>query len=662
MQWMESQVDLPPLPARPPLSPAVSPQANFPSLTAHPLSHLPQLESIGDFETLIRSLRNHVQSDPRGTFADPWVKHWCARRFRNLLIREAARDARAVSVATIKAEDGTNIDGRCAEHKVSERFLKGSGPVEWMWAVEEGPAREHEVSDDRLLARREAQRLRDGYPPLPPVVFPDGTELREQNIVAAATTSAHDGQVGPTSSVSVANMKQEAIKAANAATAKARQAAQRQLDVVDVAARKRMGALIGRFKSRSSSGELSLSPSSLSGETITQSFTSTSMNANQDAIQFDEIATSLTAMTGPSSLSRHSRTRADASLPRVTITFCPGLLNGLIPVRAFAPAFSLLSARLSPIPPSILRVDAHPLRSSTQNIPDYVTAFDQGRGLDAEGNPVINPDHAKSKTMCLTYSKGSPDLLEFLCARPDAADRVAALVVWAGAVYGSFAADGAYTMAKKLMPEAAEKALQDELSQNSAVRDSQLSTTPTPPSVNSPTDGLPSSSDSGALGKTLLPLLCPLPLRPLATFPRTDQSRPLAALASVTTAVRGDFMSSPPLRSLLARTTFPIFCVTGSTSKEDVPYFQTRAYKDLLQYGPNNDMQLVTEQSLVAPEASPLTIHLAIVNANHWDMAFEAFPSGMRAGSKCFEHLFPSAAGLAAMVGLVGELGLFTAV
>ena len=55
---------------------------------------------------------------------------------------------------------------------------------------------------------------------------------------------------------------------------------------------------------------------------------------------------------------------------------------------------------------------------------------------------------------------------------------------------------------------------------------------------------------------------------------------------------------------------------------------------------------------------TPLTTHLAVLHANHWDLSFGSFPMSMTLGSRKLVHPFPKAAALQAMLTLVEELGL----
>ena len=69
----------------------------------------------------------------------------------------------------------------------------------------------------------------------------------------------------------------------------------------------------------------------------------------------------------------------------------------------------------------------------------------------------------------------------------------------------------------------------------------------------------------------------------------------------------------------------------------------------------NNDMQVTQQAALLH---TPLSSHVAVLAANHWDISFGPFPASMTLGSTKLQHPFPKKAGLMAMLSLVEELGL----
>ena len=69
----------------------------------------------------------------------------------------------------------------------------------------------------------------------------------------------------------------------------------------------------------------------------------------------------------------------------------------------------------------------------------------------------------------------------------------------------------------------------------------------------------------------------------------------------------------------------------------------------------NNDMQVTQGMALLH---TPLSTHLAVLHANHWDISFGTFPITMTLGSRKLVHHFPKQAAMTAMLALVREIGL----
>ncbi|KAI9013337.1 hypothetical protein BC832DRAFT_549415 [Gaertneriomyces semiglobifer] len=431
---------------------------------------LPFLEQRGEYELLITSLRNLVQADRR-IFTHPFVKHWCARRWRNFFIAEAAKDETAVRVATFGnwLHNAVGLgDTRSPQQKVAERFLKcshgiGTGPDEWIYAVGDGT----EWSE-------EAQRLRHGARALPEPQLPE------------------------------------------------------------------------------------------------------------------EFA------------------------KKTGLTFCPGLLNGLIPIRAFGESLPYIEDKYGV---EVTRVDAHPLRSCRANFVDYLKTFKAGIGLDAIGDHRISPLFTSKNQICIGYSKGTPDLFEFLVEHPEYKSKINAIFSYGGAIYGSYIADPVHKMFQSL-----------------------------------PVSGMP------AILK-LVDLLCPIiDLRKLRALSRVSDIKITDALQDLTTTSRVKFMNQHKEEFTTAKGwDIPVFCVSGSTVVDEVPYFHSTLTRLVSKYDNNNDMQLTTQQAVLD---SDMSIHLGVVNANHWDMAFSEFPTVLKAGSFKFKHLFPKRASAVAMFLLSAELGL----
>ena len=95
-------------------------------------NELKDLEQQGHYVELISVLKAHMTHNKR-TFADPYVKEWVGKRWRNLFIQEAVHDKHAVKVATKKL--GLGKDKRSVEQKIAERFLKGEQLTEWAIAM-----------------------------------------------------------------------------------------------------------------------------------------------------------------------------------------------------------------------------------------------------------------------------------------------------------------------------------------------------------------------------------------------------------------------------------------------------------------------------------------------------------------------------------------------
>jgi hypothetical protein len=296
----------------------------------------------------------------------------------------------------------------------------------------------------------------------------------------------------------------------------------------------------------------------------------------------------------------------------VTLVFCPGLVNGLLPAGAFETVFPALEKEYGW---RFLRADAHPLRGCDANVDDLLATLEQGHGLDASNRP-IPPEEQRppGDVFLLGYSKGTADALTVLATHPEVAPRVRALVAWAGAAGGSFLADDIYESVKDL-----------ELDLGTGIE--------------------------AALG-TVLKLIAPV-LGMDAMTARLEETDFKGAVRDLTTAVRGEFMraNGPALDAL----DIPFFHVTAATRPTEVPYFQMQGAIQLARHDPDNDMQLTQEQSKVP---LPLGVDLAMLRAHHWDVSYEPFPLHARLGSPNLEHRFPRRAAIAATVMLLAELGV----
>ncbi|MGK0289759.1 MAG: hypothetical protein ACI86H_001205, partial [bacterium] len=126
------------------------------------------------------------------------------------------------------------------------------------------------------------------------------------------------------------------------------------------------------------------------------------------------------------------------NIENTTLVFAPGLLTGMLPVRAFEKEFVKIEEKFGW---KILRSDSHPMRGCDANTQDLKNALDKGLGLRAN-KEIISEDSATppKDVFFIGYSKGAPDVLEFLAKNPEYKDRVRCVFNWAGAVGGSFTA------------------------------------------------------------------------------------------------------------------------------------------------------------------------------------------------------------------------------
>ena len=293
-----------------------------------------------------------------------------------------------------------------------------------------------------------------------------------------------------------------------------------------------------------------------------------------------------------------------------TLVFSPGLLNGMLPVRAFQSAFPKIESELGI---RVIRADNHPMRSCGANVDDLIAAIEQGAGLKADTSAIpASEQQAPGDIFLIGYSKGAPDIYEMLARRPDLKDRIRCIYNWGGAIGGSYLADDIYRSIKDMDIPKVEKALAGFLS------------------VISPAINLKSG-----------------------TFRRIEEYNIKEAVYDLTTGARESFLDQH--KSLIESLEIPIFNITGSTTALDVPYFQMQGVMELNKYDSHNDMQLTQAQAKIQ---SSMSADLAMLNAHHWDMSYDAFPKLMRFGSPNLDHPFPKEAAMKAMIKLGIELGL----
>lgn len=302
-------------------------------------------------------------------------------------------------------------------------------------------------------------------------------------------------------------------------------------------------------------------------------------------------------------------------IENTSILFVPGLLTGMLGI-AFQKVWPVMQARFGV---NILNADVHPMRSCEANVEDIVNALEKGIGVGADPDSTLiteadNPTPPGDVVM-IGYSKGGPDILTFLAARPDLASRVKAVIGWAGAIGGSWLADG---MLKQLRQ-------------------------------------IPDFEDieHTATGATVM-MNSLFPMIPLGAFTRRpDEVDVPAAISSLTTTEREAFLAENA--ELLASLQIPQFYFSGATSRLDVPPFQLQGYLELSKYDSDNDMQL-TQQEAALP--GPNAVHMAMFHANHWDMSYDSFPWGDSIRNFRTHLPFARESAMAAIILTMNELGI----
>ena len=295
-------------------------------------------------------------------------------------------------------------------------------------------------------------------------------------------------------------------------------------------------------------------------------------------------------------------------IKNTTLMLCGGLLTGLLHAEAHA----------FPVEADLLyqergwrtiRADVHPMRSCQANEADIEAAF-HGEGLDVLMRPIEHPEPPKD-VFLLGYSKGSPDILSFLVNHPEYHDRIKGVFTWAGAVGGSYTADGIYSQIKDL-----------------------------------PTEG------SYEYVSKLLSVISPAMFNQVG-LRRLDEYDVKGALNDLRPEVREAFNREHA--EYLDSLGIPIFALTGATAPLEVPNIQFMDAVRLSSSDANNDMQLTQKQAILP---IGMNTHIAMAHAHHWDVAYAAFPLAMRAMSPNLEHRWPRYAALVANWELLAELGL----
>ncbi len=299
-----------------------------------------------------------------------------------------------------------------------------------------------------------------------------------------------------------------------------------------------------------------------------------------------------------------------ASIPNTTLVFAPGLLTGMLPVRAFQSAFPVIEKRLGI---RILRADSHPMRGCAANSADLLAAIEQGAGFAADTRKIAPEEQVPPGDIFLIgYSKGAPDIYQLLATRPDLKNRIRCIFNWGGAIGGSYLADDIYQSIKDLDIPKVEKALAD-----------------------------------------FLAVISPAVKVTHGSLRRINEYNIKEAVYDLTTTAREQFLAEhlPQINAL----GIPVFNITGSTTAMEVPYFQIQGVMALNRYDSNNDMQLTQSEAKLK---IPMATDLAMIRAHHWNMSYDPFPKLMRFGSPHLDHPFPKEAAATAMILLAFELGL----
>lgn len=296
------------------------------------------------------------------------------------------------------------------------------------------------------------------------------------------------------------------------------------------------------------------------------------------------------------------------ALADTTLVFCPGFINGLLPVHAFQHEFPRLADRHGW---SILSADAHPMRGCAANVADLHQAVTRGHGYHPTPDRPLGQGEVRRDVVLMGYSKGSPDILHLLAAHPELKDRVRAVFTWAGAVGGSFTADKIHAL----------------------VKDQPLD------SVRSHLNAFLAMVSPGVVRQG--------PLR------RLEEYAIVEGIGSLTTHEREAFLREQG--ALLDSLDIPFFNITASTSLFEVPTFQMADWLSLSKACPDNDMQVTQAQAKLD---LPMATHLAMLHGHHWDVSYPPFPRAMRLATPNLDHPFPREAAVVAILQLCAELGL----
>lgn len=300
---------------------------------------------------------------------------------------------------------------------------------------------------------------------------------------------------------------------------------------------------------------------------------------------------------------------AEAVIRTTTLFVCPGLLNGLLPVREFRDDLPEVAWRYR-MP--VLRSASHPARTCEANVADIMAALDEGKGADAAARTIpAEMQRIPGDVMVLAYSKGAPDLLTTLIRQPAIRPRVKCVFTWAGAIGGSQVADD---IARKFKASALGRHALDLSLKLKGFAHSAMSV--------------------GAEARC-----------------RIDQFDTVGAVRDLTTPVRQEFLREHS--ATLDAMNIPMFTLRGVTTLPEVPLSQRGGCRLLSTFEPQHDMQVAGSCSKL-PFA--MATELAVLRGHHWDLAYPAFRK--RKWLNNTYHPFPKTAAVTAMVQLAAELGL----
>ena len=292
---------------------------------------------------------------------------------------------------------------------------------------------------------------------------------------------------------------------------------------------------------------------------------------------------------------------------KTTLVFCPGFINGLLPVRAFQDEFPNITKQYGW---SIFRADSHPMRSCEANNEDILKAIEDGVGLCADPKKE-RQGPPPNDVILMGYSKGSADILSLLHNHPELKNKVRAVITWVGGIGGSHTGDNVYNLIKNLDFDV----------------------------VGSKFDLV-----KGILAPSIKNKITPK---------RFDEYDIKGAVHSVTTEVRSQFIEEHGL--FLNDLSIPFFNVSAATSMLEVPFFQMHDMHNISRYDANNDMMLTQQQSILD---IPMSTHLGVVRGNHLDVSYPPFPALTRLISPNLHHPFPRKAAVVSLFKFLAELGI----